>query len=205
MGIITRYSQSLSLVQLFFWDLMYFSVYCLPPSMHSDDFIKFWVDENIVSMDKATQVFRILKQPDNNYLTKVCYSSLIFLKINRTFFSLIYQLCWTLVCAERLWTYYWGICGNSSLPKIPTECTFLSKKIWYIFLMSLYFVSIIIIIFSSNAFLESAGTVIYTIFYYVDHAGHGCITLKDLKHGDLILALQKVQEDEDLDESNFKK
>lgn len=32
----------------------------------------FWVNSNMMTMDSATQVFTILKQPDHDYLTKVC-------------------------------------------------------------------------------------------------------------------------------------
>ncbi|KAM3227799.1 hypothetical protein ACQJBY_054064 [Aegilops geniculata] len=35
-----------------------------------DAFMDFWVNSNMMSMDSATQVFTILKQPDHDYLTK---------------------------------------------------------------------------------------------------------------------------------------
>uniref|UniRef100_A0A453NNV5 PP2A regulatory subunit B'' EF-hand domain-containing protein n=1 Tax=Aegilops tauschii subsp. strangulata TaxID=200361 RepID=A0A453NNV5_AEGTS len=37
-----------------------------------DAFMDFWVNSNMMTMDSATQVFTILKQPDHDYLTKVC-------------------------------------------------------------------------------------------------------------------------------------
>ncbi|RVW53786.1 putative serine/threonine protein phosphatase 2A regulatory subunit B''epsilon [Vitis vinifera] len=35
-----------------------------------DAFIKYWVDGNMLTADAATQIFRILKQPDCKYLTQ---------------------------------------------------------------------------------------------------------------------------------------
>lgn len=37
--------------------------------------MKYWVDGNMLTMDTATQMFKILKQPDRNYLSKVCFTA----------------------------------------------------------------------------------------------------------------------------------
>lgn len=37
-----------------------------------DAFIDFWLNSNMVTMDVATQVFIILKQKNQDFLTKVC-------------------------------------------------------------------------------------------------------------------------------------
>ncbi|XP_031108975.1 serine/threonine protein phosphatase 2A regulatory subunit B''beta-like [Ipomoea triloba] len=43
-----------------------------------------------------------------------------------------------------------------------------------------------------------AETVIYRIFYYVNRSGNRCLTLRELKHSDLITALQHADEEEDI-------
>uniref|UniRef100_A0A5B7ATN6 EF-hand domain-containing protein n=1 Tax=Davidia involucrata TaxID=16924 RepID=A0A5B7ATN6_DAVIN len=43
-----------------------------------------------------------------------------------------------------------------------------------------------------------AETVIYRIFYYVNRLGNGHLTLKELKHGDLIAAMHHADEEEDI-------
>lgn len=44
-----------------------------------DAFIDYWVKNNMITMDMATQIFSILKQPDQKYLTQVRFlSSVIF-------------------------------------------------------------------------------------------------------------------------------
>ncbi|KAA8538998.1 hypothetical protein F0562_025690 [Nyssa sinensis] len=43
-----------------------------------------------------------------------------------------------------------------------------------------------------------AETVIYRIFYYVNRSGNGHLTLKELKRGDLISAMQHADEEEDI-------
>ncbi|VFQ80325.1 unnamed protein product [Cuscuta campestris] len=43
-----------------------------------------------------------------------------------------------------------------------------------------------------------AETVTYRIFYYVNRSGNGRLTLKELKHSDLISALQHADEEEDI-------
>lgn len=36
-----------------------------------DTFVSYWIDSNMMTMDIATQIFTILKQPDRKYLTQV--------------------------------------------------------------------------------------------------------------------------------------
>lgn len=43
-----------------------------------------------------------------------------------------------------------------------------------------------------------AETVIYRIFYYINRSGTGCITLRELKRGNLIAAMQQVDEEDDI-------
>ncbi|URD79501.1 serine threonine-protein phosphatase 2A regulatory subunit B [Musa troglodytarum] len=43
-----------------------------------------------------------------------------------------------------------------------------------------------------------AETVIYRIFYYMNRSGNGQLTLRELKHGDLIAAMQHADEEEDI-------
>ncbi|CAL9207741.1 unnamed protein product [Musa hybrid cultivar] len=43
-----------------------------------------------------------------------------------------------------------------------------------------------------------AETVIYRIFYYMNRSGNGQLTLRELKHGDLIAAMQHAEEEEDI-------
>ncbi|KAK1409761.1 hypothetical protein QVD17_36290 [Tagetes erecta] len=43
-----------------------------------------------------------------------------------------------------------------------------------------------------------AETVIYRIFYYVNRAGNGCLTLRELKRGNLIAAMMHADEEEDI-------
>jgi len=42
-------------------------------------FIDYWVNNNMMTMDIATQIFTILKQPDRKYLTQVHFLSLFYL------------------------------------------------------------------------------------------------------------------------------
>ena len=51
--------------------------------------------------------------------------------------------------------------------------------------------------FDNGTFLP-AETVIYRIFYYMNRSGNGQLTLRELKHGDLIAAMQHAEEEEDI-------
>lgn len=41
-------------------------------------------------------------------------------------------------------------------------------------------------------------TVVYRIFYYINRSGTGHLTLRELKRGNLISAMQHVDEEEDI-------
>lgn len=43
-----------------------------------------------------------------------------------------------------------------------------------------------------------AETVIYRIFYYINRSGNGHLTLRELKRGNLIDAMQHADEEEDI-------
>lgn len=43
-----------------------------------------------------------------------------------------------------------------------------------------------------------AETVIYRIFYYINRSGNGRLTLRELKRGNLIAAMQHADEEEDI-------
>lgn len=43
-----------------------------------------------------------------------------------------------------------------------------------------------------------AETVIYRIFYYMNRSGNGRLTLRELKRGNLIAAMQHADEEEDI-------
>ncbi|KMZ62273.1 Serine/threonine protein phosphatase 2A regulatory subunit B'subunit alpha [Zostera marina] len=119
-------------------------------TIRSYEFIQFWVTSNMMAMDKATQIYRILKQSNNNYLTKEDFKPII-----------------------------------DEFVEVHPYLQFLQK---------------------TPVFQEIyAQTVIYTIFYHLDKAGCGCITLKNLKHGDLIPLLQHVEDEKDLDKSRSRK
>jgi len=45
---------------------------------------------------------------------------------------------------------------------------------------------------------SSAETVIYRIFYSINRSGNGHLTLRELKRGNLIAALQQLDEEEDI-------
>lgn len=36
-----------------------------------ENFIEYWVDQNMLAMDTATRIFTVLKQPDKNFLRQV--------------------------------------------------------------------------------------------------------------------------------------
>jgi serine/threonine-protein phosphatase 2A regulatory subunit B'' len=44
----------------------------------------------------------------------------------------------------------------------------------------------------------SAETVIYRIFYSINRSGNGHLTLRELKRGNLVSALQQLDEEEDI-------
>lgn len=46
--------------------------------------------------------------------------------------------------------------------------------------------------------LDAAETVVYRIFYYVNRSANGRLTLRELKRGNLIAAMQRVDEEDDI-------
>lgn len=44
----------------------------------------------------------------------------------------------------------------------------------------------------------AAETVIYRIYYFINKSGNGCITLRDLKLGNLVTAMQQLDEEDDI-------
>lgn len=46
--------------------------------------------------------------------------------------------------------------------------------------------------------IGTAETVIYRIFYYINRAGNGHLSLRELKRGNLIDAMQHADEEEDI-------
>ncbi|PSS14041.1 Serine/threonine protein phosphatase 2A regulatory subunit B''alpha like [Actinidia chinensis var. chinensis] len=108
-----------------------------------DAFIKYWVDSNMLSKDIATQIFRILKQPNCKYLTQVDFKP---------------------VLRELLATH----------PGLE-------------------------FLHSSPEFQERyAETVVYRIFYHINRSGNGQLTLRELKRGNLIAAMQHADEEDDI-------
>ncbi|KAL8166442.1 hypothetical protein V2J09_007941 [Rumex salicifolius] len=108
-----------------------------------DAFVDYWVNGNMLTMDTATQIFRILKQPNNRYLTQDDFKP---------------------VLSELLGTHQ-GLEFLQGTPEFQERY---------------------------------AETVIYRIFYYINRAGNGRLTLRELKRGNLIAALQHADEEEDI-------
>lgn len=46
----------------------------------------------------------------------------------------------------------------------------------------------------------SASTVLFRIFYYINRSGNDRITLRELKRGDLVAAMQHADEEADINE-----
>ncbi|PIA45442.1 hypothetical protein AQUCO_01700754v1 [Aquilegia coerulea] len=106
-------------------------------------FVDYWINGNMITMDIATQIFNILKQPNRNYLTQDDFKP---------------------VLRELLATHP-GLEFLQSTPEFQDRY---------------------------------AETVIYRIFYYVNRSGNGRLTLRELKHGNLIAAMQHADEEEDI-------
>ncbi|KAJ9696972.1 hypothetical protein PVL29_008951 [Vitis rotundifolia] len=108
-----------------------------------DAFIKYWVDGNMLTVDAATQIFRILKQPDCKYLTQADFKPVL----------------------QDLLATHPGLEFLQSTPEFQERY---------------------------------AETVIYRIFYYINRSGNGRLTLRELKRGNLIAAMQHADEEEDI-------
>ncbi|XP_024457726.1 serine/threonine protein phosphatase 2A regulatory subunit B''alpha isoform X2 [Populus trichocarpa] len=108
-----------------------------------DAFVKYWVNSNMLTLDTATQVFNILKQPDCRYLSQSDFKPIL---------------------RELLATH-------SGLEFLQNTPEFQERY---------------------------AETVIYRIFYYINRSGNGHLTLRELKRGNLIAAMQHADEEEDI-------
>ncbi|KAK9288332.1 hypothetical protein L1049_016783 [Liquidambar formosana] len=108
-----------------------------------DAFINYWVRSNMLTMDIATQIYKILKKPDRKYITQDDFKA---------------------VLRELLATHP-GLEFLQSTPEFQERY---------------------------------AETVIYRIFYYVNRSGNGHLTLRELKRGNLIAAMQHADEEEDI-------
>ncbi|PON34745.1 Parvalbumin [Parasponia andersonii] len=108
-----------------------------------DGFIKYWVEGNMLIMDTETQVFRILKRQNCNYLSQVDFKPIL----------------------QELLATHPGLEFLKSTPEFQERY---------------------------------AETVVYRIFYYINRSANGRLTLRELKRGNLIAAMQHVDEEEDI-------
>ncbi|KAL5561937.1 hypothetical protein UlMin_031684 [Ulmus minor] len=108
-----------------------------------DEFIKYWIDGNMLIMDTATQIFKILKQPNSNYLSQVDFKPIL----------------------QELLATHPGLEFLKNTPEFQQRY---------------------------------AETVVYRIFYHINRSGNGRLTLRELKRGNLIAAMQHADEDEDI-------
>ncbi|KAJ9169637.1 hypothetical protein P3X46_017803 [Hevea brasiliensis] len=108
-----------------------------------DAFIKYWVDGNMLAMDRTTCIFNILKQPENKYLIQTDFKPVL----------------------RELLAMHPGLEFLQSTPEFQERY---------------------------------AETVIYRIFYYINRSGNGRLTLRELKRGNLVAAMQHADEEEDI-------
>ncbi|XP_020093897.1 serine/threonine protein phosphatase 2A regulatory subunit B''beta-like isoform X2 [Ananas comosus] len=108
-----------------------------------DAFVDYWVNGNMMTMDLATQIFKILKKPDHNYLTQEDFKPIL----------------------QELLATHPGLEFLQGTPEFQERY---------------------------------AETVVYRIFYFVNRSGNGQLTLRELKRGNLIDALQQLDEEEDI-------
>ncbi|XP_044492561.1 serine/threonine protein phosphatase 2A regulatory subunit B''alpha-like [Mangifera indica] len=108
-----------------------------------DAFIRYWVDDNMVTMDTATKIYKILKQPDCEYLTQGDFKPIL----------------------RELLASHPGLEFLHGTPEFQERY---------------------------------AETVIYRIFYHINRSENGRLTLGELKRGNLIAAMQHVDEEEDI-------
>ncbi|XP_058208096.1 serine/threonine protein phosphatase 2A regulatory subunit B''alpha-like isoform X3 [Rhododendron vialii] len=108
-----------------------------------DAFVKYWVDGNMLTKDIATQIFKILKQPNLKYLTKADFKPIL----------------------RELLATHPGLEFLQSTPDFQERY---------------------------------AETVVCRIFFYVNRSGNGQLTLRELKRGNLIEAMQHADEEKDI-------
>ncbi|KAL9247993.1 hypothetical protein vseg_021360 [Gypsophila vaccaria] len=112
-------------------------------SVTRDSFVDYWINGNLLTMDIATQIFTIMKQPDRKYLIQDDFKPVL----------------------RELLSTHPGLEFLQSTPEFQERY---------------------------------AETVIYRIFYYINRAGNGHLTLRELKRGNLIAAMQHADEEEDI-------
>ncbi|XP_065852314.1 serine/threonine protein phosphatase 2A regulatory subunit B''beta-like [Euphorbia lathyris] len=108
-----------------------------------DAFVNYWIHGKMLTLDIATQIFKILKQPDLKYLTQEDFKTIL----------------------RELLATHPGLEFLQSTPEFQERY---------------------------------AETVIYRIFYYINRSGDGHLTLRELKRGNLIDAMQHADEEEDI-------
>ncbi|CAI8615611.1 unnamed protein product [Vicia faba] len=106
-------------------------------------FIDYWITGNMLTMDIATQIFTILKQPQFNYLTQDDFKPIL----------------------RELLATHPGLEFLQSTPEFQERY---------------------------------AETVIYRIYYFINRSGNGRLTLRELKRGNIIDAMQHADEEEDI-------
>ncbi|CAJ2628473.1 probable serine/threonine protein phosphatase 2A regulatory subunit B''delta [Trifolium pratense] len=106
-------------------------------------FIDYWINGNLLTMDLATQIFTILKQPQLNYLTQDDFKPVL----------------------RELLASHPGLEFLQSTPEFQERY---------------------------------AETVVYRIYYYINRTGNGRMTLRELKRGNIIDAMQHADEEEDI-------
>uniref|UniRef100_A0A0E0EYW3 EF-hand domain-containing protein n=1 Tax=Oryza meridionalis TaxID=40149 RepID=A0A0E0EYW3_9ORYZ len=108
-----------------------------------DAFVDYWINDNKITMDTASQIFEILRKPDYNYLTQEDFKPVL----------------------KELLATHPGLEFLQGTPEFQERY---------------------------------AETVIYRIFYSINRAGNGHLTLRELKRGNLIAAMQQLDEEEDI-------
>ncbi|KAM7250615.1 hypothetical protein ACFE04_022498 [Oxalis oulophora] len=112
-------------------------------SITRDVFVDYWINGNMLTLDTATQIFKVLKQPDLKYLTQEDFKPVL----------------------RELLSTHPGLEFLQGTPEFQERY---------------------------------AETVIYRIFYYMNRSGNGHLTLRELKRGNLIDAMQYADEEEDI-------
>ncbi|AQK65102.1 Serine/threonine protein phosphatase 2A regulatory subunit B''alpha [Zea mays] len=112
-------------------------------SNHRDAFVEYWMDDNKITMDMASQIFEILRKPGCTYLTQDDFKPVL----------------------KELLATHPGLEFLQGTPEFQERY---------------------------------AETVIYRIFYSINRSGNGHLTLRELKRGNLIAALQQLDEEEDI-------
>ncbi|XP_062201587.1 probable serine/threonine protein phosphatase 2A regulatory subunit B''delta isoform X3 [Phragmites australis] len=108
-----------------------------------DAFVDYWINDNKITMDMASQIFEILRKPGYNYLTQDDFKPVL----------------------KELLATHPGLEFLQGTPEFQERY---------------------------------AETVIYRIFYSINRSANGHLTLRELKRGNLIAALQQLDEEEDI-------